>query len=68
MTRGRNQNEIIPKIEKVLELYKTTNDPAKKNELLKSVLEKAVYTKAVNGRWHNRPDDFKLAIYPKLPD
>ncbi|AEE97709.1 recombinase family protein [Mahella australiensis] len=57
----------IPKIEKILELYKSTDDPALKNKLLKEVLEKAVYTKTVNGRWHNSPGDFELVLYPKLP-
>lgn len=65
--REKSKNEIIPKVENVLELYNTTDDPAFKNELLKEVLEKAVYTKTVNGRWHNRPDEFDLVLYPKLP-
>ena len=65
--REESKKNIIPKIENVLELYKTTEDPAIKNKLLKEVLDKAVYTKTVNGRWHNRPDEFELVLYPKLP-
>jgi len=65
--REESKKNIIPKIENVLELYKTTDDPAIKNKLLKEVLDKAVYTKTVNGRWHNRPDEFELVLYPKLP-
>jgi DNA invertase Pin-like site-specific DNA recombinase len=56
---------IIPKIEKVLELYSASSSPAFKNELLSEVLEKVVYTKSKNGRWHNRPDDFELVLFPK---
>lgn len=65
--REESQRVIIPKVEKVLELYFSTDDPALKNELLKEVLEKAIYTKTTNGRWHNRPDDFELELYPRLP-
>lgn len=65
--REENQKVIIPKVERVLDLYYAADDPAIRNELLKEVLEKAVYTKTTNGRWHNNPDDFELALYPKLP-
>jgi DNA invertase Pin-like site-specific DNA recombinase len=67
-SKKREENKIvIPKVEKILELYKSTDNPALKNKLLKEILEKAVYTKTVNGRWHNKPDDFELVLYPKLP-
>lgn len=65
--REKSKKEIIPKVENVLELYNATDDPAIKNELLKEVLEKVIYTKTVNGRWHNRPDEFEIVLYPKLP-
>ena len=65
--REQAKQEIIPKVEKVLKAYNKLKDPAQKNKLLKEVIEKAVYTKTVNGRWHNRPDDFELILYPKLP-
>lgn len=67
---GQRMNEdsiAIPKIEKILQLYKSTDDPVLKNKLLKEVLDKVVYTKTVNGRWHNSPGDFELVLYPKLP-
>ncbi len=66
-TREESKKTIIPKVEKVLELYKLTDDPELKNNLLKEVLEKVIYTKTVNGRWHDKPDDFELVLYPKLP-
>lgn len=63
-----NQKIIIPRVEKVLELYKVTDDPALKNELLKEVIEKAVYTKTIKGsKKDSKPDDFELVLYPKLP-
>jgi site-specific DNA recombinase len=63
LRRLNAQKEIIPKVENVLDLYTRTDDPAKKNELLKSVLEKAVYRKEK----HQRLDNFTLVLYPKLP-
>lgn len=60
--RENAQNDIIPKVEKVLELYPLTKDPAKKNALLKTIIEKATYKKEK----HQRDDDFTLVLYPKL--
>jgi len=56
------RKEIIPKVEVVLDLYPKTKDPAKKNNLLKSVLKYALYKK----EQHQRDDDFTLVLYPKL--
>ena len=61
------RKEIIPKVEKIMEVYDRLSSPATKNELLKEVLEKAVYTKLMSGRWHAKPDEFTLELYPKLP-
>lgn len=58
---------IIPKIYKIIELYKESIDPATKNELLHQLLDKAIYTKSKSGRWHADPSDFDLKLYPKLP-
>lgn len=64
--REKSKRTIIPKVERVLEVYNQTKDPAIKNELLKEVLEKVVYTKTVDGR-HGKTDDFNLSLYPKIP-
>ncbi|WP_304944000.1 recombinase family protein [Vallitalea guaymasensis] len=64
---NKNQVTLIPKIERILEIYGNLTNPAEKNELLKEVIDKVIYTKTVNGRWHGKPDDFNLVIYPKLP-
>lgn len=63
----KSRVEIVPKIENAISLYWQIESSADKNKLLKEVLDRAVYTKEVNGRWHASPDDFKLTIYPKLP-
>lgn len=57
---------IIPKVERILELYYSKDDPAFKNSLLKEVVDKVVYRKTTNGRWHGRPDDFELILFPNL--
>jgi Site-specific recombinases, DNA invertase Pin homologs len=58
--------DAIPRTERILAQYQKAETPAEKNELLKSVIGKVVYTKTVNGRWHGQPDDFELLLYPKL--
>lgn len=65
--REKSKKEFIPKVERVLDVYWSTEDPALRNELLKEILEKAVYIKTVNGRWHGKPDDFELTLFPRLP-
>lgn len=64
---AQNRKTVIPRTERVLAEYPRAKTPAEKNELLKSVVEKVVYTKIVNGRWHASPDDFELILYPRLP-
>jgi site-specific DNA recombinase len=59
----KEKREIIPSVKYVLDLYEKTRDVAKKNNMLRSVLEYAVYRKEK----HQRNDDFTLIIYPKLP-
>lgn len=57
------QQEMVPKVEQILDLYHRTNDPVKKNNLLKSILNHASYIKEKN----QQGDDFSLTLYPKLP-
>ncbi len=60
--KKHNKEKLIPKIEKVIDCYYKTNDIYKKNELLKSVLEKVEYLK-INP---SSKEDFSLKLYPKL--
>lgn len=66
LRRRETQRNIIPKVEKLLDVYDSLPTPAAKNDMLKEVLEKVVYTKEVNGRWGD-PDDFTIDLYPKIP-
>lgn len=61
--REKTQIEFIPKMEKALDLYYQTDDPAQKNKILKSVLVHAVYYKEKS----QRNDNFSLRLFPKLP-
>lgn len=65
--REESRMNIIPKVERLLDIYYKLEFPAAKNDLLKEILEKVVYVKENGGRWHNAPDDFELTLYPKLP-
>jgi DNA invertase Pin-like site-specific DNA recombinase len=56
------KKDIIPRVKHVLEIYDQLDDPAQKNSLLKSVLEKCTYKKEE----HQRNDQFTLVIYPKI--
>lgn len=66
--KNENKKNIVPKIEKLLSVYKKLKTPKAKNDMLKDILEKVVYTKLKGGRWHNDPEDFEIVLYPKLPD
>jgi hypothetical protein len=59
----------IPKVRRLLEVYTELPTASAKNDLLKDVIEKIVYTKTEKGsRWHeNRTDRFKIVLYPRLP-
>ncbi|HEY8341401.1 MAG TPA: recombinase family protein, partial [Calditerricola sp.] len=61
------RSQTIPKVEHVLGVYHQTDDPAKKNALLKSVLEYATYRKEKGGRWSGAMDQFSLTLFPRLP-
>jgi DNA invertase Pin-like site-specific DNA recombinase len=61
--RETAKQDIIPHVEKVLDLYHHLDDPAQKNNLLKSILDHATYRKE---KWQ-KDDDFLLILYPRLP-
>lgn len=61
--KERNKNEIIPKIKTVIAEYHETDDPQRKNRLLKSVLEKAVYFR--KKEWKGI-DQFEIDLCPLI--
>lgn len=64
--RIHGRTSIIPKIENLLAAYGTIDSVADKNDMLKEVIEKVVYSKDKGGRWAD-PSDFQIKIYPRLP-
>jgi len=63
LQKEKAQHDMIPRVETVIDLYEKTDDPAKKNHLIKSVLDKVIYRKEK----HQRNDQFEITLYPKLP-
>jgi hypothetical protein len=63
-----NQVHIIAKTQNLLDIYRTSDNVQLKNDLMKEILEKVVYTKTANGHYKDqRPDDFRLDIFPRIP-
>lgn len=63
-----NKIEFLPKIEHLLEVYDSITTPAEKNEMLKEIIDKGIYTKEQSGaRRGVSADDFELTLFPKLP-
>jgi site-specific DNA recombinase len=58
-----SRKDIIPKVEKILDIYERMNNPTEKNKLLKSVLKHASYRKE---KWQ-KGDNFTLVLCPRLP-
>ena len=65
--RETARREIIPKVEHLLLVYHTLDSPKAKNEMLKEVIERVTYLKTQSGRWHGSPDDFEIALFPRIP-
>ena len=56
-------NSIVPRIEQALSIYNNLKSPEHKNKLLKTILDKAVYTKEKS----QKNDDFALILHPHSP-
>jgi chromosome segregation ATPase len=61
---AEKQLSILPRVERVLELYDRLETPKEKNDLLKEVLQKVVYNKTTGSRWI--PSDMMLAVFPRV--
>lgn len=65
--RAASRRNIIPKVEKLLEVYAALPSAQAKNDMLKGVLEKVEYTKLHRSGRNGPFDNFELLLYPKLP-
>lgn len=60
------QAQVAPAIRAVLDSYPKARSAKEKNDLLRSVLQKVVYTKTTRARWKGG-SDMEIVLYPKLP-
>lgn len=60
------RREFLPKLRHVLESYETAANAREQNQLLKTVIEKIVYTKTVRVT-RNNPGNLHLQVFPLLP-
>jgi hypothetical protein len=65
--RAENKKNIIPGVEKLLEVYRELPSAQAKNDMLKEVLEKVEYRRDVRSGKNGPFDNFELVLYPKLP-
>lgn len=67
-TRRKAAEEFVPKVRHILDIYDSLPSAGAKNELLKEVLDHAIYNKEKSGAFKGHSaDDFTLTAYPKLP-
>ncbi len=64
--RDISRKQVIPKVEKLLDVYDSIPDAKTKNDMLKEILEKVVYTKTA-GRGKANAENFEIVLYPKIP-
>ena len=65
--RAASRKNIVPKVEKLLEVYAALPSAQAKNEMLKEVIERAEYVKLSRSGKNGPFDNFELVVFPKLP-
>lgn len=65
--KNETVRNIIPTVEKLIDVYNNMPTPKAKNEMLKNIIEKVIFTKEYATRWHISHDNFKITLYPKIP-
>ena len=60
----QTRSQLIPRVQNVLDVYNTLDNPTDQNALLKSVLDHVIYSKSVGGQW--KESDMQLYIFPKI--
>ncbi|MDR1531919.1 MAG: recombinase family protein [Clostridiales bacterium] len=67
-SKSNMRKDLLPQIEKLVEIYYRLPTAAAKNTMLKQVLEKSVYIKTVHGAFSGASAaDFELTVFPKIP-
>ena len=65
--RQENRRHIVPKVDRLLDLYDTLPSPQAKNDMLREVLDRVVYYREKKSKKGGPYDEFELTLYPKLP-
>ena len=65
--REAGRRQVIPKVEKLIDVYETLPSAKAKNDMLKEVIEKAVYLKTKKGTKNGPKDNFEITLFPKIP-
>lgn len=55
---------IIPRVERLLDVYDQLDTPQEKNEMLKACLEKVLYSKTTGGRYTE--SNMQLKLFPRI--
>jgi site-specific DNA recombinase len=63
LMKSKFMDEFVPIVQNVVDAYRRTKDPEKKNRLLKSILDKATFLRKIE--WKKK-DHFVIKIYPKI--
>lgn len=65
--REDSKKNIVPKVERLLEVYETLPNAQAKNDMLKGILEKVVYLRENRSHKGGPLDNFELTLFPKIP-
>lgn len=65
--REIHTRNIVPKVERLLDVYWTLPSAQAKNDLLREVLDKVVYYREKKSKKGGPYDEFELTLFPRLP-
>lgn len=65
--RAANRASIVPKVEKLLDVYWQLPDAEAKNKMLKGILEKITYRRDKRTGPKGPHDNFEIGLWPKIP-
>lgn len=64
---NKMRRDLIPRVQTVLETYNETSSAQEKNDMLRSIVSKIVYSKT-HTAFSEQGSDLTLTIYPVIPD
>lgn len=67
VSNSKTTRMIMPRVEEIISIYHKVECPKARNDLLKEVLGRVVYTKTARARPNEAPSGFTVELYPILP-